>query len=172
MKKARLLFIAPILAFASTPALAIDSCLVGKWRADDADTAHVIGASSGANVQHVSGETIIDIDQYGNLTILANDVRYRMTTRGIAPFYTTMSGSGSGAMNADDGRNFVVNLPEFNFVMRSQILGETLEIPVQAGQPGTTPGRAEGRYGCTASSASFDVEGEFPVMPRRWIKIR
>lgn len=168
----RSLFIVPILVFTSTPAMAIDSCLVGNWRGDDADTAHVIGASSGANVEHVSGYTTINIDNNGNMTVTAKNVRYRMTTRGIAPFFTTISGSGFGAMNADDGRNFVANLPEFDFVSRSEILGRTLEVPVQTGQAGTTPGRAVGTYGCTATSASFQVEGEFPMMPRRWIKVR
>lgn len=154
----------------ATPALAIDPCLVGVWEADADDMAHMLGIQMNATVEHTGGRTSIEIDEFGSMTALSEDMTYSVTMPDMPPFTITVVGFGEGAMNADDGRNFVANMPVYEMVGRAEILGEVMELPFSTGMPDTIPGRAEGLYGCSGDTASFD-SGAGPI-PRRWRRVR
>lgn len=165
----------PILAlfgiFLATPVFAIDSCLVGVWEADGADMAQVIGTQMQGRATHVSGRTSIEIDAFGSLKILSEDMKYEIVAEGGPLVTVTVNGFGEGAMNADDGRTFMAALPDYNLIARAEVMGQVMNVPINQGVGGAGPGNTSGTYGCSGGSASFEAD-VLGTIPRRWTRVR
>lgn len=160
--------IAALMALA-TPALAIDRCLVGVWQADGDDIASVMGAQMGGSAVHVGGRVSIEIDPTGTMTLLAEDFAVAVAVPSVPEVVVTVTGYSQGAMNADDGRTYVANAPEYSLVGSAMVLGQRMDIPVTSAS-GSVWGQSRGTYGCSGASVSFDAT-ELGSIPRRWTRI-
>jgi hypothetical protein len=156
----------------ASPALAIDSCLVGVWEADGADLAHVMGSQmpSGSSVQHLSGRVSLEITNDGTMTLLAEDFTILSTMAEMPGTAITIAGYSQGAMNADDGTNYVANAPEYSLIGSADVLGQRLEMSA-AELSGGAWGQSTGTYGCSGNSVSFEAN-RLGSIPRRWRRIR
>lgn len=154
-------------AVLATPAAAIDSCLLGVWEADGADMAEVLATQMGNAASHVGGRTTMEVDQFGNVTLLAQDMQYAVQIPDAPETVITVSGYSKGAMNADDGRTYVAVAADFRLVGSAVVYGQRMEIPVTQGLGGAAWGTSSGTYACTANSVSFDAV-LLGSIPRRW----
>lgn len=159
-----------LIAMAATPAFAIDACMVGVWEADGADMAHVFGTQMGGSASHVGGRASLEITATGTMTLLAEDMQFAVILPDIPPMTVTVTGYAQGAMNADDGRTYVANAPEYALVGSAIVLGQRMEIPVTSGA-GTGWGTSSGTYGCTADAMAFEA-AQLGSIPRSWRRIR
>ena len=151
-------FTAFLLVACGSPALAIDSCLVGVWEADNADLAHVMGSQMppGSSVEYVGGRVSLEITDTGVMTLLAEDYAVASTMPGAPQTVITVTGYSQGAMNADDGSNYVANAPEYSLVGSADVLGQRMQIPV-SDLAGGVWGQSRGIYGCTPDSVAFEA---------------
>lgn len=161
-----------ILTTLATPALAIDDCLVGFWEADNADLAHVMGAQmpAGGSMQYVSGRVSLEITGDGTMTLLSEDFTILSMMPDTPATAVTINGYSQGAMNADDGRNYVANAPEYDLLASAEVLGQTFEISA-AELSGGAWGQSTGIYGCSGDSVSFEAN-RMGTIPRLWTRVR
>ena len=161
-----------ILIACASPAFAIDRCLIGVWQADSADLAHIMGSQmpSGSSVRHLSGRVSLEITRDGTMTLLAEDFTILSAMPGIPGTAITVSGYSQGAMNADDGTNYVANAPEYSLIGSADVLGQRLEMSA-AELSGGAWGQSRGTYGCTGNSVSFEAT-VLGSIPRRWTRVR
>ena len=160
------------LGLTGTSAFAVDSCLVGVWEADGVDLAHVMGSQMppGGSTTHVSGRVSLEITEDGTMTLLADDFTILSSMPDIPTTQIAINGYSQGAMNAEDGRSYVANAPEYNFVGSADVLGQTLEIPVTELSGGAW-GQSTGIYGCSGNSVSFEAD-RLGSIPRLWTRVR
>mgnify|MGYP001801358056 CR=1 FL=1 len=156
----------------ASPAFAIDSCLVGLWEADSADLAHVMGSQMppGGSMQYVSGRVSIEITNTGTMTLLSEDFKVMSIMPDTPATAITINGYSQGAMNADDGRNYVANVPEYDLLASADVLGHTFEISA-AELSGGVWGQSIGIYGCSGDSVSFEANQPGSI-PRLWTRVR
>jgi hypothetical protein len=158
------------LLLVSTPALAIDRCMVGVWKADASDMAQVMATQMGGSAQHLSGSAVLEITETGVMTLLSDDLKFSISMPDMPAMELTISGFAEGAMNADDGRNYVANAPVYDLLGTADVLGQTMSIPVTSAA-GTGWGVSQGTYGCRGLSMSFEAT-VLGSIPRRFEKLR
>lgn len=161
--------ITTVLLACAGPAYAIDPCLVGVWEADSADLAHIMGAETGGQTSHVSGRVSLEITATGVMTLLAENFKIQMEMPGMPPTAITVTGYSQGAMNADDGRNYVANAPEYDLVGSADILGQPFEISADELSGGAW-GQSRGIYGCSGNTVAFEAD-RLGSIPRRWVRV-
>lgn len=124
------LITALIFAASTSPAFAIDPCLVGVWQADNDDLAHVMGSQmpAGGSIGYVSGTVTLEITGDGTMTLLSNDFRVNSMMPDIPPTTVTINGWSEGAMNADDGSTYVANAPDYDLIGTADVMGAIIEI--------------------------------------------
>lgn len=156
----------------ASPALAIDECLVGVWEADTADLAHVMGSQmpEGGSISYVSGRVSIEITNDGTMTLLSEDFSVMSIMPDVPATQVTINGYSQGAMNADDGSNYVANAPEYDLLASADVLGQTFEISA-AELSGGVWGQSVGTYGCSDDSVSFEAN-QLGSIPRLWHRLR
>ena len=152
----------------TSPAWAVDSCLVGKWQADGADMAHVLGVQMGGSARHIGGRTVMEILPDGLLMIEAASMEYVVKVAGAPEMTVTVTGWSQGAMNADDGANYMSVASSYQLTGSAEFLGQRMEIPIGSGMADPW-GTSEGTYGCTAGSVSFDSV-KLGSIPRHWTR--
>lgn len=157
------------LALLATPALAIDSCMVGVWEADGSDMATVLAAQMNGSASHTGGRATLEITVDGTMTLLSQDMKFSVQVPNAPVIEVTVTGYAQGAMNADDGQTYVANAPEYSLVGSADVLGQRMEIPVTSATGGW--GTSQGTYGCSANSMSFEAT-QLGSIPRSWRRIR
>ncbi|MDO6589909.1 hypothetical protein DS901_02135 [Loktanella sp. D2R18] len=162
------LITALIFAASTSPAFAIDPCLVGVWQADNDDLAHVMGSQmpAGGSIGYVSGTVTLEITGDGTMTLLSNNFRVNSMMPDIPPTTVTINGWSEGAMNADDGSTYVANAPDYDLIGTADVMGAIIEISA-AELSGGVWGQSTGTYGCTGDSVSFEAE-RLGSIPRLW----
>lgn len=160
--------IALLLTTSASPAFAIDPCLVGIWQADNADLAHVMGSQmpAGGAIEYVSGVVTLEITNDGTMTLLSNDFMVNSIMADVPPTTVTINGWTEGAMNADDGLNYVANAPEYDLIGTADVMGTVIEISA-AELSGGVWGQSIGIYGCTGDTMSFEAS-RLGSIPRLW----
>lgn len=158
---------AVVFGLLGAPAFAIDTCLIGVWEADGADMAHVLGVQMNGTATHISGQTLLEINEFGNMQLLADDMKYEIVVPNIPPMEVTVNGYSQGSMDTDtDGPgNYIANATEFDLLATALVLGERMEIPVTSAS-GAGWGTSRGIYGCTDASVSFEAD-DLGSIPRR-----
>ena len=154
----------------ATPASAIDSCLVGVWEADGPDIAHVMGTQMQGSAAFVGGRVSVEITEFGNMTLLAEDLRIAVTVAGTPEIVVTVNGYSQGAMNADDGTNYVANVPEYDLVGSANVMGMQMDVPITSAS-GAVWGQSRGTYGCSGDRVAFEAS-ELGTIPRLWHRVR
>ncbi|WP_341368385.1 hypothetical protein [Yoonia sp. BS5-3] len=157
------------LGLCATSAHAIDPCMVGVWEADGHDIAHVMAEQMGGTATYLSGTTSLEIDQFGNMTLLVDDLVIETKMPDIPAIQVTISGYSEGAMNADDGRSYVANAPHYDLVGSADVLGTRMEIPVTSASGPW--GQSTGIYGCTEDGLAFEAD-KLGTIPRSWTRVR
>lgn len=156
------------LSLIATPALAIDPCLVGKWQAGGADMAAVLAEQMNAQATYLSGQTIIDIDEFGNLTLLSDNMTYAIQAPEMPAMEVSVNGFSEGAMNADDGRNYRAVAAQYSLVGPAEVFGQRMDIPITQADGGW--GTSTGIYGCTDTGIAFEAN-ELGTIPRSWTRL-
>ena len=159
-------FLATALCF-STPAAALDSCLIGTWNADLDDIARVMADQMNGGASIVSGRASMQIGPTGAATLLAEDIIFRVQVEGAPEMDVKVVGFSSGLFSADDGA-WVFTAGDYDLVGSADVLGQTMTIPFTSATG--MFGGGLGEYGCSAGSLSFESTGEVPRMPRRWTR--
>ena len=155
-------------AIFATPALAVDPCLIGKWQADGADMATVLAEQMSAQATYLSGQTIMDIDEFGNLTLVSDNMTYAIQAPNMPAMEVSVNGFSEGAMNADDGRNYRAVAAQYSLVGSAEVLGQRMDIPITQADGGW--GTSTGIYGCTETGIAFEAN-ELGTIPRSWTRI-
>ncbi len=147
---------------AAPPAYAIDGCLVGVWEADAVDMAAVMQDQMGSAVSYKSGRVSVEITEFGVMTMLAENLIFSVAVPNIPPVDVELVGYSQGAMNADDGSNFLAVAAEYSLVGSADVLGQRMEIPVTTADAGW--GNARGTYTCTGNSVTLrpSQPGSYP----------
>lgn len=158
-----------LVTLGSTPALAVDSCMVGTWEADGADMAAVMATQMGGGATHIAGRASLEITDTGVMTLLAEDMTFAVQMANMPAIDVTVTGYAQGAMNAEDGRTYVANAPEYSLVGSANVLGERMEIPVTSASGSW--GTSQGTYSCDATSMSFEAD-QLGSIPRIWRRFR
>jgi hypothetical protein len=125
---------------------------------------------NGSSVQHLSGRVSLEITDDGRLTLLAEDFTILSAMPDMPGTAITIAGYSQGAMNADDGVNYVANAPEYSLIGSANVLGQRMEISA-AELSGGAWGQSTGTYGCTGDSVSFEATA-LGSIPRRWARVR
>ena len=154
---------------AATPAHAIDGCLVGVWEADAEDMAHVMQVQMGSPVSHKSGRVSVEITEFGVMTLLVENLVFTVAVPNVPAMDVEVVGYSQGAMNADDGSNYLAVAAEYSLVGSANVLGQRMEIPITTADAGW--GNSRGSYGCTANSASFEPS-QIGTFPRKLNRVR
>jgi hypothetical protein len=158
------------LVLGTTSAHAIDGCMVGVWEADGTDIAHVMATQMNGAAQYLSGNVSLEITEFGTMTLLANNLVIEVRMPDTPAIQVTVSGYSQGAMNADDGTNYVANAPEYDLMGSADVMGMRMDIPVTSASGGVW-GQSTGTYGCTDSGMAFEAT-ELGSIPRSWTKVR
>jgi hypothetical protein len=158
------------LVFGATSAHAIDACMVGVWEADGSDIAQVMAVQMGGNAEYLGGTVSLEITDTGTMTLLANDLVLGVTVPDTPAIEVTVAGYSQGAMNADDGTNYVANAPEYSLMGSANVMGMRMDIPVTSADGGVW-GQSTGTYGCTSNSMSFEATA-LGSIPRSWRRVR
>lgn len=153
----------------ATAAHAIDTCMVGVWQADGNDIAHVMALQMGGDAAFLSGTASLEITEFGNMTLLVDNMVIQMKMPDVPAIEVTVNGYSQGAMNADDGTTYVANAPEYNLMGSADVMGTRMEIPVTSD---TGPwGQSTGTYGCTDDGLAFEAD-VLGTIPRSWTRVR
>lgn len=154
----------------ASPAFAIDDCLVGIWDADGTDMALVLGVQMGGSATHSGGRTSLEVTSTGAMTLRAEDMTFSIQVPNIPAIDVTVIGYAQGAIDADDGATYVATAPDYALVGAADVLGERMEIPVNAGG-GAGWGTSTGTYSCDGNSLTFEAT-QLGSIPRSWRRIR
>lgn len=157
-----------IMAFAS-PALGVDSCLVGSWQADSADLVQLMGSRTGASANHVAGNVTLEVTSAGALSLLVDNFALITSMPDMPPVKVTVYGYSHGAVEAEGG-TYNATAPDYSLVGAAEVLGQRMEISA-AELSGGVWGQSSGTYSCNDDSVAFNaiVPGS---IPRRWTRIR
>ncbi len=149
-------------AFAATPALAVDDCLVGRWTPDfPAMEQQFIQTSQSQNVS-IGGGMVMTIaaDQTGSYQ--ANDLNFAVENAGIPKTTILMNGTGAFSVMADGG-TFEFTMGAFNYAMVATIdmpSGPlTMDIPFTE-EMAPMGGNTSGTYTCDAAAVEYTIMGE------------
>ena len=162
-------FTAICLAFLASSAHAIDTCMVGLWEADGEDIAHVLGEQMGGDTAYLGGTTSLEIDEFGNMTLLVDSLMIEAKMPDVPVIQIEISGYSEGAMNADDGRTYVANAPQYELVGAADVMGMRMEIPVTSASGPW--GQSTGTYGCSDAGMAFEAD-VLGSIPRSWTRVR
>lgn len=157
------------LVLTATSAHAIDDCMVGVWEADGNDIAHVMASQMGGNAQYLAGTVSLEITEFGTMTLLANDLVIAVQMPDTPAIEVTVAGYSQGAMNADDGTNYVANAPEYSLMGSANVMGMRMDIPVTSADGGVW-GQSTGTYGCSGNGMSFEATA-LGSIPRSWTRV-
>ncbi|SHH42491.1 hypothetical protein SAMN05444003_3139 [Cognatiyoonia sediminum] len=157
-----------VLTLTATPALAIDPSLVRKWQADGADMASVLAKQMNAQATYLSGQTIMDIDEFGNLTLLSDNMTYAIQAPEMPAMEVSVNGFSEGAMNANDGHNYRAVAAQYSLVGSAEVFGQRMDIPITQADGGW--GTSTGIYGCTDTGIAFEAN-ELGTIPRSWTRL-
>ncbi len=153
----------------ATSAHAIDDCMVGVWEADGSDIAEVMATQMGGATQFLGGNVSLEITEFGTMTLLANDLVIEVRMPDVPAIQVTVTGYSQGAMNAEDGVNYVANAPEYALMGSADVMGMRMDIPVTSASGGVW-GQSTGTYGCTGDVMSFEAS-ELGSIPRSWRRL-
>lgn len=166
----RFSYIAITLIFGATSAQAIDGCMVGVWEADGHDIAHIMAEQMGGSAAYLSGTVSLEITGTGNMTLLADDLVIEVKVPDTPAIQVTVVGYSQGAMNADDGTNYVANAPEYALVGSADIMGMRMDVPITSADGGVW-GQSRGTYGCSSDGLAFEATAMGSI-PRSWKRVR
>ena len=164
-----LLFLA---AFAvPTPSFAdefLDECIVGIWRVDLEDFAHVYAAQMGATSATATGDVRMSAYDNGNVNMSIRNLVINLQMPDMPAMEITVNGDSLYVMSTE-GNTFTATTNDFDLVASADVLGQPMTIPVSS-DTGLFGG-GTGIFGCTADSLSFETPGDIPKIPRHWIRI-
>lgn len=158
------------LAIGATSAQAIDACMVGVWEADGNDIAHVMAEQMGGSAAYLSGTVSLEITEFGNMTLLADNLVIEVKVPDTPAIEVSVVGYSQGAMNADDGINYVANAPEYALTGSANVMGMSMDVPITSAD-GAGWGQSTGTYGCTADGLAFEATA-LGSIPRSWRRVR
>ncbi|WP_373355678.1 hypothetical protein [Pseudoroseicyclus sp. CXY001] len=164
----RAAFAAIALAIAASPAAALDSCAIGVWEADANDIAHLMATTMNGTAEHVSGTAHMVITADGIAEIIANNLTINVVVAGTPPIEVVVTGYSRGLFEADGGA-WRYSTVDFELIGSADVLGQRMTIPITS-DTGMF-GNAEGIYGCSETSMSFDAGDDLPRFPRRWTRV-
>lgn len=161
---------------AATPALAVDPCLVGVWRADGTDMATLLAAQMNGSARYVGGDVVMTIGADDSLIFQVLELQFEMQPEG-APFtqVVTVNGTSQGrfetGVSAESGGAFWdFTVGYYDFVGSAEVMGETMTIPFQSSSG--MMGSADGTYQCTGDTAAFGAARAPMSFPRVWSRLR
>lgn len=154
----------------ATSAHAIDACMVGVWEADGHDIAHVMAEQMGGTAAYLGGTVSLEITGSGNMTLLADNLVIEVKVPDTPAIAVSVVGYSQGAMNADDGINYVANAPEYDLVGSANVMGMSMDIPITSAEGGPW-GQSTGTYGCSADGLAFEATA-LGSIPRSWTRVR
>lgn len=155
------------ITFVATPVFALDNCLIGVWRADAADLAHVIAAQMNGAARVVGGSADMQIAPSGDVNIIVNNLTFEITVPNVPQMDVSVNGYSTGFLTADDGA-WVLTGGDYNLAGSADVLGQTMTIPFTSASG--IFGGGLGEFGCSANSLSFESAGDAVRMPRHWTR--
>lgn len=156
------------LALTGTPAMAIDSCLIGTWQADLDDLGHIMATQMNGEARVAGGAVTMEIKPDDSLTILVENLVFNVQVPDVPPMDVTVTGYSNAGFSAEDG-TWTASNTDYDLVGSANVLGQTMTIPFTS-DTGMFGGGL-GTYGCTADSVSFESTGDTPRMPRKWVRV-
>lgn len=150
------------------PAMAdVTPCMVGTWRADLDDMAHVFATQMGANNVLATGNVTLQIGAGESATMTVRNLRLDMDMAGVPPIQVTLNGATTYNFSDMGDGIFTVSTTAINLVATADVLGSTMEIPFSSAEGLFGGGFAE--FGCRANSMSVE-SGDPPKFPRHWTR--
>ena len=132
------------------------------------DMATVLAEQMNAQATYLSGQTIMDIDEFGNLTLLSDNMTYAIQAPEMPAMEVSVNGFSEGAMNADDGRNYRAVAAQYSLVGSAEVFGQRMDIPITQADGGW--GTSTGIYRCTDTGIAFEAN-ELGTIPRSWTRL-
>lgn len=149
-------------AFAATPALAVEDCLVGSWAPDFAAMEQQFVEVAKADSASISGGMVMIIaaDQTGSYQ--ANDLNFVIENAGLPKTTVSMNGTGAFSVVADGG-SFEFTMGAFDYAMVATIdmngSPVTMDIPFSE-EMAPMGGNTSGTYTCDATTVEYTITGE------------
>lgn len=154
-----------------TPANAsdtLDPCLVGLWRADLDDMAHVYSVQMNASSVTATGDVRMRIYDNGNGNMSVQNLSYDMIMEAMPPMTVSVTGDNSFTIRTLD--MFAYFEPEgYDLVARAEVLGMVIDVPFTDGSMFVAQ-NSTGEFGCTEDSLSFEM-AEIGKIPRKWYRL-
>ena len=154
-------------AFAASPAIALDDCLVGRWQVDTGDMAQVMATQMSGEAAYVSGGVTMQIGTDGAITLLARDLTLNVTVSNTPPMDVSVNGASRGSLSAENG-GWTLTVVDYSLVGAADVMGSTMTIPFNSGSG--MFGGGSGSYACETDVLTFDSAGSTPRLPRRWLR--
>lgn len=163
------------LLLAASPAMAVDDCLLGVWRADGesiaANMATMMTSQMGAPVtaRFAGGDISLDIDAAGLAVMRVDNLQIAIAPPGSPDITVAVTGYSEAVMTAEDGATYSTNVVDYSLSGAADFMGQRMEIPFESGSG--MGGASSGGYACAGDTLTFtpDVEG---TMPSEWARIR
>ncbi|NOR60913.1 MAG: hypothetical protein GQ535_00265 [Rhodobacteraceae bacterium] len=160
-----------VLAASASMADISDTCLIGTWVPAPGAFAEQFAASSGMGDVEISGEVHMVFTPVGGQYLL-NGMVIKIQQPGMPPMAVAMNGEGAFVGEAEGGA-FSFTMGAFNYAAEATIdMGGSpmvMDIPF-TDEMAPMGGGAQGRYACSATTLSFDVEGREGKMVDSWVR--
>ena len=153
---------------AASPALALDTCLVGKWALDASALAGAMAGQIGGTVRHVEGGATMTITPDGTLAMRIEDLTIGMTMQGMPEMAVSISGHSNGQIETSGAGDFTAAATDYSLVGTADVMGQRMEVPVSTATGGW--GSASGGYTCAGDTLTFTPSAE-GSMPPSWQRL-
>ncbi|MEE9452977.1 MAG: hypothetical protein V3V13_01160 [Paracoccaceae bacterium] len=165
-----------VIALTTTPALAIDPCLLGAWEPDYLVLGDQYLEASGATQVDISGHMYMTFADTGVGTYLAENLTFDVINEGMPRTEVTLNGTGEFSADTTDGA-FIMNMGPFLYNAHAIIHmgGEPMEMDIPFTEEMAPFGGALGAYECSDDLLEFTptiTEGEPNVrIAKRWYRL-
>ena len=153
---------------AASPALALDTCLVGTWAIDAPALAGALGGQMGATARHVEGGATMRVSADGNLSMQIESLTFAVTMPNMPEMAVAISGHSTGSIETTGDGRFEATASDYSLIGSADVMGQKMEIPVTTASGGW--GTATGAYQCADDRLAFDPAQD-GSMPPNWQRI-
>lgn len=147
----------------------VNSCLVGLWRPDLEDMAHVFATQMDIPSAEVSGIAEMEIKPDNTALMTFSDLAFDFQPPGGPPIRIVVTGVSDFEIETLESFIYFRDNTS-DIIARAEFLGQVLEMSKDDFAPALTNGNFTAEFGCTDNSVSFEAE-HIGNIPRRWHRI-
>lgn len=147
----------------------VDPCLIGLWRPDFEDMAHVFATQMDIPSAEVSGIAEMEITADSTALMTFSDLAFAFQPEGAPPMRIVVTGVSDYEIETIDSFiSFRDNTSDIT--AQAEFLGQVLEMSKDDFAPALTNGNFMAEFGCSTNSITFEAE-HIGNIPRRWYRI-